>query len=75
MSKETLSENIEKEPLELTGVLNASVVEHVVFEISSNKNEVKSGINRRLRFRKIKINDEKAFHGSEMPGKTRFLDL
>ena len=68
-------ENIGETPLELTGVLNAFVAEHSVFGMSIYRNEVKSGINRRLRFKRIKINGERAFHGSEMTGKMRSLDL
>ena len=75
MEEKTLSKNVQKTPLELTGVLNAFVVEHYVFGMNGYRNGVKSDINRWLQFKKIKINGERPFRGSEMSGKTRLLGL
>ena len=47
----------------------STVVDSYTFEIISSVNEVKSVMNRRFRFRRVKINDEKTFRGSEMQGR------
>ena len=53
----------------------STVVHHSTFEISSSENEVKSVINRRFRFRRVKINGEKTFRRSEIQGRIQFLEL
>ena len=53
----------------------STVVDRSTFEISSSENEVKSVMNRRFIFRRVKINGEKTFRGSEMQGRMQFLDL
>ena len=51
------------------------VGDHLTFGISISGNKVKKVMNRRFRARSVKINGEKSFHGSEMQGRMRSLDL
>ena len=53
----------------------STVGDHSTFEISRSGNEVKSVMDRRFRFRMVKIDHGKTFQGSEMQGRMKFLNL
>ena len=64
MGKGPYREGVGKASSKFVGVLKASVRWHFSPKTSGNRNVVKESINRRPRFKMIKIDGGKEFHGS-----------
>ena len=47
----------------------STVVDHFTYGVSHSKNKVKKVMNRRFRYRRVKINGGKRFHGAKMQGR------
>ena len=73
--EKTLLKGIGKASSEFAGVLKESAEWNSTFGTSSSRNEVKDSMNRWPQFEMIKIDGRKAFHGSEMQGKTWSLEV
>ena len=84
----TLFENTMKAPFKVTkaheefivdrGMMKgfgSTVVDHFTIGISSSGNKVNKVMNRQFRAKRVKINVEKSFRGSEMQGRMQSLDL